>query len=123
MVEYGKISYGGAYAKRRTVELFKITSRRGDVQLRARHSGQIGNFVNINNGVSHGGPLSAQLFIIYPDYATKSYTCDIRNANISSVQNTIREDNTDRKWAKRTLELKTKIVLAIYLRGLLLRSL
>ena len=53
-------------------------------------------------------PLSAQLFIIYGDYAMEIYTSDVNNAGISKTQSIIGDDKTEHSWANYILKLKFK---------------
>ena len=57
-----------------------------NTKLCARHKCKLGNFVENNAGISQGSPLSAQLFIIYADYAMQIYTNDIQNARVKTIK-------------------------------------
>ena len=73
-----------------------------------KYDGELGNFVN-NTGIFQGSPLSAQLFIIYADYAMAIYSKDIHNAKIQINPSLIRGDKIENKWAKYILNDKNKI--------------
>ena len=67
-----------------------------------------GDFVNNDACVSQGIPLSARLFAIYDDYSMAIYTNGLRNAKVSTIQNTIRGGAAEHERAEYILKLKPK---------------
>ena len=63
------------------------------------------NFVAGDTEVAHGSPLCAQQCVIYDGYELGIYSNDIHNGIINIIHNTIRNNNDEYKWAKRTPKL------------------
>ena len=89
-----------------------------DAKLCSRHKGELGPFVANNTGVSTWSPISAQLCIIYADYALDIYTSDVNNAGIGKIENNIRDGKTEHRWTNYILKLKNKNFMGIYMSGI-----
>ena len=85
-----------------------ITLGHTGAKLCARRKCKLGNFVKNNTGIFQGSPLSAQLFIIYDEYAMAIYTSDVNNADVSKTHNTVRGNKTEHIWKNFILKHKYK---------------
>ena len=85
---------------------------RANAKLCARHTGQLGAFVENNIGISQWVPLSAQRFIIYDDHSMQIYTSDTKNTQIN-VPRTQYATEIPNKMEKYILDIQAKNTLAI----------